>query len=229
MAGIKQINRQQDDRPKSKRTPKDVLNQDEWLLKSLDELLDKTSFSSKGGKFYPSHLGNTCDRALYLAFNGLMPSQPIPALTRRIFDCGSSLEYRFKRYFDRLGVLIATEKSVQCASPPISGRMDFVIRHEEYHIIPIELKSINNKGFLKLIKEPKPEHYLQLQIYMVLGNFNNGVVLYENKDNQQLKAFVLERDDKCWNDLLERCYRIMAMTTAPKKCTGNKYCKCKEV
>ena len=43
-----------------------------------------------------------------------------------------------------------------------------MLKHEEYGRVILELKSINDKGFKALIDTPKPEHLVQLQIYLNL-------------------------------------------------------------
>lgn len=86
-----------------------------------------------------------------------------------------------------------------------------MIRHEEHGIIPVELKSINTAGFGKLTR-PKEEHFIQLQLYLQLGKYECGIVLYENKNDQQIKAFLVVRDDAIWESLLERCLRIQKWT-----------------
>ena len=100
----------------------------------------------------------------------MLPTSPIPANVRRIFDCGDYLGYRYSKYFKDMNIWIAEEKSVFLADPPIAGRYDFLIQHEVYGKTVVELKSINDKGFKQLISEPKTDHYLQLQIYLNLLN-----------------------------------------------------------
>ena len=176
-------------------------------------------------------LGNPCERYLYLAYNGKLGDQVIGAKTARIFDTGSSLEARMKKYFERTGLFLAEEQSVRLNFPPISGRYDFMLKHEEHGRIILELKSINDKGFAALIEAPKPEHLIQLQIYLNLAGVDNGVVLYENKNDQTLKAFKVVKNLDTWNSILERCTRIQAMTplTMPVDCTGEFFCSCRGV
>ena len=171
MAGIKQIGGGVP-APKSRKRrttkPKSLVavNQDEWLVKFIDTGLIKQPYPSRGGKFYPSIVSSPCERYVYLAFNGLMPSSPIAANVRRIFDCGDYLGLRFTKYFQELGIYIDEEQPTKCDNPPISGRYDYMIQHEVYGKTIVELKSINDKGFKALITDPKSDHYLQLQIYM---------------------------------------------------------------
>ena len=184
--------------------------------------------SSRVGVFYPSMLGNECDRYLYLAFRGKLPQQEIASTTQRIFDTGSSFEDRMTKYFEQMGILKGREIVVKSDSPPISGRADFLLTHEEHQEIVLELKSINDKGFKNLYSKPKPEHALQLQIYLQLLDKAYGIVLYENKNDQKLKAFKVKRSPKEWNALVTRCNQIQNAIAIPESCTGAVWCACRK-
>ena len=201
MAGIKQIGIN--------------YSQDKWLLKSLDKYLEGEFSPMEAGKFYPSALGNTCDRYLYLAYNGFVKERPLDAKLQRIFDNGAYLEERMGDYFANLDILISRELPVRLEYPIISGRVDFILAHDKYEQIALELKSINTRGFNALKQAPKP--------------LDHGVVLYENKNDQQLKAFELQRDPIKWKEIIDRCLRIMEMIEIPNICGGNRWCQCKSV
>ena len=215
MAGIKQIGIN--------------YSQDKWLLKSLDKYLEGEFSPMEAGKFYPSALGNTCDRYLYLAYNGFIQERPLDAKLQRILDNGAYLEDRMADYFANLDILISRELRVKLDYPVISGRVDFVLTHDKYKEIALELKSINTRGFNALKQAPKPEHEIQLQIYLNLLPLDHGVVLYENKNDQQLKAFELQRDPIKWKEIIDRFLRIMEMIEIPNICGGNRWCQCKSV
>ena len=216
MAGIKQIGIMRDSQN----------NQDKWLMKAIDSHLTVSQRPVRKGVFYPSALGSKCDRYLYNCYFGLVKEQPIDANTKRIFDCGDYLGYRYEKYFEKMGILIATETPLKSEMPPISGRLDFLIRHEENGTAIIELKSINQRGF-KALNKPKDDHYAQIQIYLNLTDNDNGIVLYECKDDQKIKAFSVDKDVEFWDNLDERCVNIMGMTGQPEKCTGLRYCPCR--
>tara|TARA_R110000824_G_scaffold273282_1_gene461757 strand:+ start:2555 stop:3265 length:711 start_codon:yes stop_codon:yes gene_type:complete len=235
MAGIKQIGNKANVKTTAKkkkqvRRPR-ARNQDRWFLKYIEDNLKFTKTSTRSGVFYPSMLGNPCDRNLYLAYTGQLPEQVIEAKTVRIFDAGSSLEVRMKKYFERLGIFLADEQSVKFANPAISGRYDFLLRHEEHGRIILELKSINDTGFNDLIEGPKSDHFIQLQTYLNLAEVEHGIVLYENKNDQRLKAFKVVRDTKLWESILERCIRIQNMLPMdmPLQCKGDFFCSCRRV
>ena len=217
MAGIKQLGRQRSELK---------IVQDRWLVKSFDQALRQEQRPARKGVFYPSALGSSCQRHLYNCYNGLVHTETISAVSRRIFDCGDYLGYRYEKYFEKMGILLGTELHITSELPPISGRLDFLINHEEKGATIVELKSINSKGFDDLTK-PKPEHTIQTQIYLNLSPHSYGIVLYENKNNQKIKAFGVDKDPEIWNTLIEKCVEIMNLTAQPEECTGEKYCPCK--
>ena len=223
MAGIKQLNQQVETKTRNRTS-----NQDKWLLKMFDDNLGYQQNSSRVGVFYPSMLGNECDRYLYLAFRGKLPQQEIGSVTQRIFDTGSSLEDRMTKYFEKMEILKGREIPVKCDAPPISGRADFLLAHEEHTEIVLELKSINDKGFKNLYSKPKPEHALQLQIYLQLLDKAYGIVLYENKNDQKLKAFKVKRSAKEWSALVKRCTEIQDAISIHESCTGAVWCACRK-
>jgi|TARA_R110000796_G_scaffold153162_2_gene269610 hypothetical protein len=222
MAGIRSISKK-NPRKSGKRTK----NQDRWLLKSIDNVLGRKNSPPSKGKFYPSNFGNPCDKYLYLAYNGLLDWDTIKPRIQRIFDHGGTFETRMKKYLEKANLYIDDEVSIKYEDPPISGRIDFIITHEKHKEALLELKTIKDEDFKELKETPKHEHLIQLQIYLNITNRDYGVVLYENKNDQNFKAFKVDRDEQVWQDILKRCEKIMNMTTEPETCTGMWYCKCK--
>jgi len=64
---------------------------------------------------------------------------------------------------------------------------------EDSHMI-VDFKSIFSFGFSKLAG-PSPSHNCQMQIYLYLSGLKSGKFLYENKDNQKFRQFLVKRDD----------------------------------
>ena len=219
MAGINQIKP-----PK----PTNRIRNDRWLSEIIDEHLEGLMEAPRGVVFHPSVISNSCDRYVWLCYHGYMIDQPLPPKLQRIFQNGSFLEERVEQWFEGLNILVDREVSVKQEIPAISGRIDFLIKHYNYGIIPIELKSINTAGFVRL-KGPKPEHQIQLQMYLNMGSYDIGTVLYENKNEQNIKTFLVERDAEQWGEILDRCFRIQEMLARPEKCTGARWCACRKV
>jgi len=221
MSGIKQIRSQS-------LGIREFVSKDKWLIKQLEGTMVSEGRPPRAGVFYPSSLGNPCDRYLYLSYNGLMPALDVKPKLQRIFDTGGSFEERVEVYLKKADLLIDRELVATFDDPPISGRIDFIIKDGTDRGAILELKTINSAGFSKL-KGPKPEHLIQVQLYLNIAEQENSYLLYENKDTQDLKSFKLLRDPLSWENLVSRCHRIMEMKEVPVKCTGMWYCNCKKV
>tara|TARA_R110002020_G_scaffold12392_3_gene45399 strand:+ start:104 stop:787 length:684 start_codon:yes stop_codon:yes gene_type:complete len=225
MSGIKQIRKQSV-------VSNDHIFNDRWLVKQLETTMVAPGRSPTAGVFYPSSLGNPCDRYLYLAYNGLMPPLDVNPKLQRIFDTGGSFEERVEGYLTKADLLQGREIPAKFSDPPISGRIDFIIKGDKDEKTILELKTINSDGFSKL-KVPKPEHVTQVQLYLNIAaddvSADSAFILYENKNTQDLKSFKILRDPLAWAEVVRRCQTIMGMKQAPIKCTGLWYCDCKKV
>lgn len=65
---------------------------------------------------------------------------------------------------------------------------------DDERFIVIDYKSMNDYEFKKL-EDPKPNHMTQMQIYLYLSGLKFGKFIYENKNNQAAKEFLVPRDD----------------------------------
>ena len=223
MSGIRKLSSLR----KGDTAPQKIFSEETWLIKSLEASLGGPQRKNREGVFYPSMLGSYCMRLLYLAYNGLLPEQVIDDNLQRIFDNGNSLEDRMASYFTKMDILLDREIVAKSDTPPISGRADFLLKHEDYDTIGLELKSINDKGFEALKNRPKREHTVQLQIYLHILQLPYGVVLYENKNNKKLKAFGMLPDPDIWAQVLKKCEDVMLMMEPPSRCSGPQWCNCR--
>jgi len=66
--------------------------------------------------------------------------------------------------------------------------------HRWNRYIIIDYKSMNPFDFKK-IEEPTPEHNMQMQVYLYLSDLKYGKFIYENKAFQDVKEFLVIRDD----------------------------------
>ena len=229
LSGIHKLNNNVKNRPKS------GVGQYE-LSKMLDEMIVQEAAKEsiergvRTGQFYPSSLGSECDRFLYLSYNGLLPLENIrDAANLRRLSNGHSLEDRFFKYFLKLNIYREREKRIASIEPPIRGRIDFIVQLPQYpHKTLIELKTINDRGFTSL-SGPKPEHKVQLQLYLNILDMPHGIIIYENKDNQQFKEFHMWKDIELWENIKNRCSKIQNMISVPEspKTNHSRYCGCR--
>jgi CRISPR/Cas system-associated exonuclease Cas4 (RecB family) len=165
------------------------------LKKEIDKHLEEKERKFREREhFYASELGNT-KRQIFENFKNAKP-QKFSAITHRIFDNGNEVHKRYMRYFIGMGILVAAE--IDVGNDLVHGRCDAVITDKKQNYV-VEIKSCSQWTFNKL-EEPKPWHKIQLMIYMHFLNIPQGILLYENKDNQQIKTF----DIKLEKELIEK-------------------------
>lgn len=210
-----------------------LLEDDNWLSKEIDNYLSGISntIKSKGRVFYASSLGNLCDRFLYYHFLGHIPEEPISAKLRRIFDHGIVTQERYAKYLIHIGRYIKSEISVKLDFPPISGRLDILLKGRDMKLFILEVKTINTTEFKKLQpNKAKEEHEIQLQVYLNLLPAEHGGILYEDKNTQAYSIVYFKKDLILWNSIIERCKKIMNLDTPPEiSLPHNRYCPCLRV
>ena len=202
----------------------------------LDNLLDKrlgfVSQPGRSGSFFASSVGNPCDRLLWLQFNGKTAPGQVSSILKRIFDHGNITQNRYLEYFKKVDVYVNSEVQCKMTDPvKISGRADFILSINGHPYI-VELKTIKASDF-NALDGPKKEHLIQLQVYLNLLNIENGAVLYECKDNQQIKLFDTTKNSGLFQQFVSRCERISKLPMMPKlievASIHSGYCDCTKV
>lgn len=202
------------------------------LWEKLDSMTESVFGSTSSGKFFASAVGDQCDRNLWLHYNGKSPSKPIDSKLRRVFDHGNITQERYKKYFTKLGVFVQDEVTLRISDPVhLSGRLDYLLSIDGKPYI-VELKTIKKDEFIQL-DNAKPEHAVQLQLYLNMQSVPTGSVLYECKDNQEIKLFRINRNKEIYDGIIARCLRIANMmkmpTLASVAAIHNSYCDCQLV
>jgi CRISPR/Cas system-associated exonuclease Cas4 (RecB family) len=186
----------------------------------LKELIDKFYLEREKEKrkkekerirFFISEAGK-CPRMIFFRFKKA-PAEEIEPERLRVFEEGEIIQQRILRHLFSLGIVRATEIQI----PPqelVSGRADAIISFSEKIFsgseietkekiepgIPyvLEIKSVSGKINLK--KLPLPDHINQLQLYLHYFKIKKGILLYLNKDTQEITEFIFDYD----KDLVEK-------------------------
>ena len=168
----------------------------------------------------PSGLGEPNDRLLVASQLGYR-GDPISEKLQRIFDAGNIVEEMWVRRFQKMGVLLGKGTwlpKTGVMGLRISGKIDIFVQHkyEPGRKFIVEVKSISSTGFRKL---PEPSmhpvtnyenllqvkgdvggrmvRYLaQLQAYLVGLNMKEGILLMDNKDNQDYYDYYIDQDEE---------------------------------
>jgi len=142
--------------------------------------------------FYISDIGK-CLRVIFFNFKKA-PKEEMRAERLRLFEYGDHIQQLiFKPLFSK-GIVRATEVNI----PPqqiISGRADAIVSIDGVPYV-LDVKSISGKMNLQKMEKPKLEHYYQVQLYLHYFRIQKGILLYVNKDTQELKEFVFDYDSE---------------------------------
>ena len=172
------------------------------LIEIIDEyLVNRPRDNRRIHCFHPSSLHKSA-QYLYRAYFDGDDNQDFDARIYRIFDNGHAVHERLQKYLNDTGVLVEAEVPVENEEYEIVGTCDGIIQIDAKQGV-LEIKSINSNGFYSL-HEPKPEHQIQLNVYMFCLDIPQGCILYECKDNQELREFYLKQDSNVLNPVLEK-------------------------
>ena len=186
-------------------------------------------------KFYPSSAGN-CARAIVYQMIGCTPKEKEVKMYF-ILDNGNYVHSRLEKLFENTGLMIAPELSIRVPELRISGRSDVIIKNFLPHtpstnivklykpcregepelvyegpdndVIIVELKSISDSGFEYVKKKgPKEAHVLQLQLYMWITGVKQGALLYENKNTQELREYLIPYDPETAQKVIDKVHLV---------------------
>jgi CRISPR/Cas system-associated exonuclease Cas4 (RecB family) len=174
----------------------------EAFIKKYEEVYLSSSNRSgwkKKKTFSPSQLGyghGTCPRYWYVAFSGADFVDEVDSKGLANMDNGTYAHERVQSTIEKMGILREKELEVLSQDPPIRGFVDIVIDWEG-KLIPGEFKTTNDMGFTwrKTTGKPPVTHYIQFIIYLKVLDADEGFLLYENKDNQEMAIIPLRMNE----------------------------------
>ena len=177
-----------------------------------------------------SLIGKACERALWYDFRWTTKAR-FEGRVLRLFETGNREEERLVRNLRRTGATVlevdpetGRQFRVQAHGGHFGGSLDGVAIHlleapKAWHVL--EFKTHSNKSFTDLVakkvRESKPQHFAQMQIYMHLMGMNRAMYLAVNKDTDDLYVQRVEADVTYTEQLLEKARRIIfAPTPLPR-------------
>jgi hypothetical protein len=164
------------------------------------------------GVIHPSQI-HSCPKAIVFSIIEAAGQSPVPPKLTRIFDNGHYVHDRIQKYLIDAGLIpkdkngrYMVEVGLRSDSLNISGSADGIVEIDGKRYV-LEIKSINGNSFSSL-REPKEEHVIQVNCYMLVLGLEGAVILYENKDNQEMKEFFVKKDKKVCDWIIERCNEV---------------------
>ncbi len=168
------------------------------LTERIDQFYLDQQKHREQNHFYITDVGK-CPRAVFFKFKNV-PREKMDARILRIFERGESMHMNIINTLIRMGLVVAAEINIP-SQEIISGRADAIISLDG-ELYVLDIKSINSMIF-RTLEESKPENFQQVQLYLHFFNIKKGVLLYVDKDQQNMKEFVFDYDKQLSDSLLE--------------------------
>jgi hypothetical protein len=153
-----------------------------------DELMSKQRDRTKS--FSASSLGHCTRQQMFQYLDAKIERKP-NAQAASIFIHGTWTHLKWQAMGLQEGWLAATEVPVSLPELKMKGTIDGLLWNGDGW----ELKSINARGYRFVIDSgPKPEHLKQIHGYMLATSIRRWSLIYEEKDTQDYKEFVVDFD-----------------------------------
>ncbi|MEK6903188.1 MAG: hypothetical protein AABW64_00900 [Nanoarchaeota archaeon] len=169
------------------------------LVERIDSFYGKQRGEKERRSFYVSE-ADSCPRQIYYAFKN-KPRAEFEPQTKRILEQGTYTHMRLMSALFGMGVV----KAVEIAIPPnelFSGRADAILALDNEPYI-LEIKSMKDYAFYKLTT-PSFAMIKQVQMYMHYFHLEKSLIIVENKDTQELKEFIIKKDEAMINQLIHQ-------------------------
>ncbi len=179
------------------------------LIEKIDEFYKKPEDQKERDYFYASEVGD-CPRKIFFKITGA-PCVAMEPRMYRVFQQGDQVHMRLMSVLYSLGLVTASEVKIP-ETELFRGRADGILKLDGENYV-LEMKSISPYGFQTLTDMPKPEHMKQIQIYMHYFNISKGIILMENKANQDIKEFIVEKNEQIVQKLIEDFTKLKHMVS----------------
>lgn len=127
-----------------------------------------------------------------------------PRVIRRM-ENGNALHKKWQEMFERTGVAVKNEKQ-HYNNCYVTGTPDSVIELGNKRYV-VEIKTTNEKNFKSMTKLPIGTKR-QIEFYMYLTGIPNGIVIYENTNNNNYEIYLVDYDREFVRKYVARQYKV---------------------
>ena len=177
-----------------------------------------------------SLIGKDCERALWYDFRWVTQSRH-PGRLLRLFETGQREEARLVRNLRRIGATVLESNPdtgkqfrVEAHGGHFGGSLDGIAQGlpeapKTWHVLEFKTHSARSFADLvaKKVRESKPLHYAQMQIYLHLIGLTRALYLAVNKDTDDLHVERVEADPVFAKRLLDKAGRVIFAMTPPAR------------
>jgi len=183
------------------------------------------------GRLGSSQIGKPCDRALWYSFRKLFAVK-FEGRILRLFQTGHLEEPRMVEELRGIGCRVEeiderTGNQFEFSALgghfvcyPDGAALGLSAAPKTWHIL--EFKTINTKGFKKLVKDEvrksKPEHYAQMMVGMGMAPMTRAFYLVKNKDTDELYDERIKFVKADFDRIMARAKTIISATNPLERC-----------
>lgn len=187
--------------------------------------------------FSPSTIGyghGNCPRYWFIAFNGADFDDNNDAVAIANMLNGTYAHTRLESIIEKTGVLKQKEREILCDDPPIRGFSDVILEWDGKEVIG-EIKTTNEEKFVlkQNSMNANGNHLLQILTYMKVEGAEEGFLMYENKNTQEICIIPVnmnERNKKIIDDTFDwmrEVYKSYTEDTIPNRVFTKSQWACK--
>ena len=179
-----------------------------WLEASLESYDQTTLREPKIRDYFSPSSAHLCPRAIWYQMSGQEQEPPSANGLRRMMT-GTVYHTFIEEKLKGAGILVSSEEPVTWDDPPIRGMYDAIIERpsDKKHIL-LEIKSMAEPKNPKYKQVPKPEHVIQWNLYSLMTDLEEGIILYVNKNSQVYEICEVHRDAAVLDSVLKKFKKL---------------------
>lgn len=177
-----------------------------------------------------SLIGHPCDRNIWLTWRWALKPE-FQGRILRLFSTGQREESRILEELRGIGAQVwetdpntGAQWRVSALNGHFGGSLDGVAKGlPEGPKTPavLEFKTHSHKSFMdvvaKRVREAKPQHFDQMQVYMGLMELERALYVAVDKDTDDMYCEWVEFDARRFQQLLDRAEKLIGMTAPPDR------------
>ena len=173
-----------------------------------------------------SIIGRPCSREIWYSFHWVQ-APGFDGRMLRLFETGQRFEDRICSELEGIGIKITERQKVIVIFPHFGGSIDGLGEgfEESKKIHLLEFKTHNQKSFDKLLNhgvdETKPEHVVQMNIYMGGLKKDRAYYIAENKNTSEIYAERVKYESTIYNTNVEKAHAIIDSPVPPTRICDN--------
>ena len=209
------------------------------ILPSLTRDAIFAAYEAQTGSGFRPHLGASligkeCERALWFDFRWTTRRQH-PGRLLRLFETGHLEEARLVRNLRSTGATVlevdpetGRQIRVEAHGGHFGGSLDGIAlglleAPKTWHVLEFKTHSAQSfKGLVaKGVRESKPQHFAQMQIYLHLTGLTRAMYLAVCKDTDELHVERIEHDPLVAQGLLDKAQRVIQASLPPDRISND--------